>query len=601
MSKIFFILILIHFSLSFPSCKVGVNNCSKCNSLTNLCVKCNKEIYTPDNEGGCTYSQKCKLGENYCNQCNIENNFCEICETGYFSDKNGGCSYTDNCKISYKGECIECDDDFLLIGNKLKFCKYKNSEDIRYCAEYDTQNGKCNKCEVGYVLTSNDKKCVKTSYCNEASFGRCTLCYYGYYLNKIDHNCYTQTDNLFRCKTSLDGRYCEKCEDFYYFSGNHVCVSTNFCSNAENGYCKICENGYYLTQFSNVCTSSKNCYYADIDTGICSGCENTFYLDGRDSQCKSNQEDNDYKFCAETDKNGKCIKCDYNNYLGEDKKCSYTDNCQNSLYGVCQKCIQDYYLGNDKKCTNVQYCIFSNDFGVCLECEDGYYFSKPQNKCLKSDDKFQNCKSTDYKGENCNECKDNYYLNIKNNNCYSNKENNKYYKCLKTDSTGEKCNYCVTDYYLGSEDYLCSKIEDCAIIENENRCAKCDEYYCLDAKIGNCVDNYYDPEDKDKMIYFDCLKTNKDATACEECIEDFTIINGLCINKNRCAEEKNGECVKCNELSEDGYTMCLNPYFECVESFASNCLLCDEGIDFDKCTKCEDGYQLDDDNDCAPV
>ena len=162
-------------------------------------------------------------------------------------------------------------------------------------------------------------------------------------------------------------------------------------------------------------------------------------------------------------------------------------------------------------------------------------------------DQFKNCKFTVYKGESCAECKDNFYLNLSDNNCYSNKENNKFYKCAKTDSKGEKCSYCVIDYYLGSEDYLCSKISDCAIIENENRCSKCNEYYCLDVKTGNCEDNYYDPEEESKMIYFDCVRTNKEGTACEECIESFVPVNGLCVNKKRCAEEVDGKCVKCYE------------------------------------------------------
>ena len=605
MFKIFFILILIPFSLFFPSCKVGVNNCVKCNSITNLCVICDKNIYIPDNDGGCKYSQKCTLGENYCNQCNVEGNLCEICETGFFADKNGGCSYTANCKISYKGECIECDDNFIKIGHddvKLNFCKYKNSEDLKNCAEYDTYNGKCNYCGDGYFITyDNNKKCVKTENCKEASLGQCSQCLSGYYLNKINHNCYIQINNLYKCKISLDGKYCEKCEDGYYFSGNHLCVQTNYCSYVQNNYCKECEEGYYLTKYSEACTTTQNCYQADFDTGICKGCDYNFYLDKKDFKCISNQEDNDYKYCAETDENRKCSKCELPYILGDDNKCSNTYGCASSKYGICNKCTTNYYLGKDNKCTTVQRCIYSNNIGECVECEDGYYYSKPASKCIETDDKFKNCKSSNYEGQLCIECKNDFYLNLVDYKCYSNKENNKFYKCAKTDQTGEKCYYCITDYYLGSEDYLCSKIEDCAIIENENRCSKCNEDYCLDAKTGKCEDSYYDPEDESKMIYFDCVKTNKNATECEECIESFIPINGLCVNKERCAEEKDGKCVRCNEKSEDNYNLCLNPYFQCVESFAQNCLLCDDGINFDKCTKCIDGYQLDYDNDCAQI
>ena len=65
--------------------------------------------------------QKRTLGKNYCNDGDIEGELCSKCELGYFPDKNGGCSYTENCKISYKGQCIECENDHVLIG--LKICK----------------------------------------------------------------------------------------------------------------------------------------------------------------------------------------------------------------------------------------------------------------------------------------------------------------------------------------------------------------------------------------------------------------------------------------------------------------------------------------------
>ena len=35
---------------------------------------------------------------------------------GYYPDENGGCSYTKNCEVSYKGNCIKCKEDFILIG-----------------------------------------------------------------------------------------------------------------------------------------------------------------------------------------------------------------------------------------------------------------------------------------------------------------------------------------------------------------------------------------------------------------------------------------------------------------------------------------------------
>ena len=103
MSKIYkylFLILNFHLLLSSPSCTERVNHCVRCNSVTKLCIKCEKNIYVPDDLGGCKNAEICLIGENHCLQCNEEGKLCQKCEDGYFPDKNGGCSYTDNCEIS---------------------------------------------------------------------------------------------------------------------------------------------------------------------------------------------------------------------------------------------------------------------------------------------------------------------------------------------------------------------------------------------------------------------------------------------------------------------------------------------------------------------
>ena len=121
---LFFILLFISkIFLLLTLCQEGINNCLKCNPIKKLCIQCIKDIYIPDEEGGCRNSEQCKPGKNYCNMCNSEGNLCQICEDGYFPDENGACSYTDNCEISEKGKCIKCKDNFILIGEENN---YKN-------------------------------------------------------------------------------------------------------------------------------------------------------------------------------------------------------------------------------------------------------------------------------------------------------------------------------------------------------------------------------------------------------------------------------------------------------------------------------------------
>ena len=101
---------------------------------------------------------------------------------------------------------------------------------------------------------------------------------------------------------------------------------------------------------------------------------------------------------------------------------------------------------------------------------------------------------------------------------------------------------------IGKEDRKCSLVEYCAVSENENRCIKCEDYYCLDVKEGICVDNEFLESEDDKK-YFACNKTNEDGTQCEECIEGYQVGNGgYCIDVDRCEEKVEGICIKCKDV-----------------------------------------------------
>ena len=164
---IFFIFFII--VKSVPSCKEGINFCTKCNPLTKLCIKCEKEIYSPDLKGGCENARKCIIENSYCIECSEKGDLCKKYDIGYFPDQNGGCSLTDNCEVSYKGECLKCMDNYILIGrnesdtnirNKIKLCKPLSSDKFQHCIDIYTDSGMCNKCEEGYYLSYSDSKCT---------------------------------------------------------------------------------------------------------------------------------------------------------------------------------------------------------------------------------------------------------------------------------------------------------------------------------------------------------------------------------------------------------------------------------------------------------
>ena len=601
-------LIIFKIYLSSPLCVAGSNNCLRCNPITNLCIKCDKNIYKPDNNGGCENAKKCIMGKNQCIECNELGNLCKICFDGYFPDENGGCSYTDNCEISFEGKCIKCKDDYILIGldntfiEGIKICKSLFFGDLKNCEKIDIQTGYCEECKEGFFLNSEDHKCTNVENCKESTFDICTKCNNGYYLDIKENKCKLQNETFARCMQTIDSKTCDICEEDYYFDEDKKCNAVNYCAKTINNYrCEKCISGYYLTAFGTECTPEENCYRGNKDLGICTDCKDGYYLDYKDGKCKSNQENNEFKYCYQAD--GICKKCIARYQLGLDNKCSLTANCAETENGICIGCIENYYLGLDHRCSNVKHCIISNDYN-CIECDDNYYYNRTNGTCMIAEGNLKNCKYSSFK-EYCEECKNNSYLNKTDNLCYSNEEKGKFYKCAKTNDLGDLCYSCIEGYYLGDKDNKCSKIYGCVLSENENKCIECDEYYCLDLKTGRCESND-EINEKDKKFYFKCNQTNKEGTGCEICADGYTLDdNGLCIDNIHCIEkDEDGKCKKCQKFDFDDINnwYCLNNYFGCVELYMNyKCLECNDLLDFYNCTKCADGYKIDNSGFCEEI
>ena len=328
---------------------------------------------------------------------------------------------------------------------------------------------------------------------------------------------------------------------------------------------------------------------ADKDTGFCLQCKSNNFMDIKDFKCKSNLEDNEFKYCQKV-ANDLCIECIRGYKLSKDSKCSETFNCLESENGKCIQCEKNYYLGLDNKCSYIKHCTRSDEYG-CIECDDGYYYNILYANCSEAIDRFENCKRS--AGYYCSECKNNFYLNLNDSICVDNTQKGSFYKCALSDLENEYCQRCIDGYYLGTEDQLCSLIENCKNSESENICSECDENYCLDYHKGLCIDNDY-LENEDEKIYFACEYTNKEGTKCEKCKNGYEVgEDGYCIDSTRCLEKKDDECLKCSEeKNENGYTYCANKVFGCVESLYSGCLRCDDILKIYSCTECKEGYRL---------
>ena len=590
MSLIFIFLLIIEALKISCYCIEGEDHCTSCNPITKLCIKCDKDIYIPNENGGCKESKKCIPGKNYCHECNKEGDLCQKCDISYYPDKNGGCSYTNNCDLSYKGECLKCKYNFILNNNN-KICISLNSEELKNCKTINNSSISCEECKEGYYLNSGDKKCTLYENCFKSTFGICTKCNNGYYLSKLEDKCIEQNRIFEHCSLTIDGKTCDICDINYYFDENKNCIRINYClREGENNLCEKCLDGYYLSESKDSCTKEINCLYGDRDYGICKLCRENYYIDYIDNKCKLNNINNEFKNCQKA--NRKCYSCIGNYNLGKDKKCTTSRNCEESDDELCIECTENYYLGLDHKCTNVEHCIYSFVY-ECIECEENYYYNKVDGTCKLWDYNFTHCKYG-YEGEFCVECKKGYYINQTNQLCYNNSEKNNFYKCAFTYQ--DICVRCADNYFLGKKDNKCSNIKGCSISMNGDRCIECEEDYCLDLKTGICVENYRVISDE-KKYYFRCNQTNEEGTECEVCLDMYKLKNGLCVDEIHCIEEKNNICQKCQN-DEEG-TFCLNPIFGCVEIFFDNCLRCNDINDFDNCDQCFDGYELDENNFCV--
>ena len=143
-------------------------------------------------------------------------------------------------------------------------------------------------------------------------------------------------------------------------------------------------------------------------------------------------------------------------------------------------------------------------------------------------------------------------------------------------------------------------MKNCKKSLNINICEECQDYYCLNLKNNTCIDNEVIKNDEEKFFY-SCKKTNEEGTKCEIC-EDGKEVDerGLCINNEACEEkDDDGKCNKCIDENIGYRYYCLNSVFGCVETYANNCLKCDNLNDYDVCTECKEGYHFNEKKECV--
>jgi hypothetical protein len=145
-----------------------------------ICIKCSKGYFF-DSKNNCI-----KIDDN-CRSFNSDNRVCESCYDGYALDINNNCQISDlsnhnlNCKTYINHNCTEC--SFGYYFDKNGTCIRVSSQ----CKSYDTVNGQCLTCYIGYSLSNGtcnlDNSSNLVTNCKKAINGTCAECSYRYYLN----------------------------------------------------------------------------------------------------------------------------------------------------------------------------------------------------------------------------------------------------------------------------------------------------------------------------------------------------------------------------------------------------------------------------------
>ena len=504
----------------------GILICSNCLngyilSPTKQCLKC------PDN------CYKCKVnsnGQTECINCDmgfaLKDGLCFKCSI--IQDIGGiGC---DKCRYNYNSaryECIKCiNNNYAFIQNTYKCLlnSISTNKNIKGCltANFNEEKNiyECIACKTEFIPILNDKSCKLPNeanlkeYCKEANnigteqnpIYSCIECKSLRDINIIRiidfreaNDCYKRENELIRCLTGIK------------YENNTI-------------QCTKCISEFLFT------------YSEEYNHDICSEkCKNGFF-----------------------NKNNWCYKCDDiregNQGCINEYGCEYypqdihlnCNKCKNGFYnytyGQCLSCAF-----GDNPCLECHHDIVTNKF-ICDKCMDGY-FKNEYGRC-----KLITCDEYPEITPGCVICsnKIDEYKSL--NKCQSCK-----YGFFKTKD--ESCAFCKSLYNGGSFCELCeySKDENGTEI-NEIKCRSCRSPL---NPHGKCYGYEYDHDIGLKCKDYDFILSednSKKILVCTECVDNYILVNGSCINYN---DYMNNQNYLFDEDKMDNI-----PY--CIQTYASN-------------------------------
>ena len=359
--------------------------------------------------------------------------------------------------------------------------------------------------------------------------------------------CKEDENNCIKCNPTT--KLCYSISDFFTQNSKGGCDLFPKCQNGNNNciecqgnICKKCQKGYFPDAVGG-CAYTKNCLISA--NGICNKCIDNYILIGKNiTYCKSlNSED--LKNCEEI----------------------------NTLNGYCSNYTDGFFLNSiDFKCTKAENCSLSK-YGICSQCNKGYYLDKKGEECKIQNETFINCKES-LMGEKCDECDNNYFFDEKG-------------KCIdmKYCSIGDnfninKCKQCKEGFYPTQYKDACTTEINCYHADKYmGICLQCKRGFYLDLIDGKCRPNINNDEFRNCSI--------ADENICISCYYGNALSEDLkCSPTKYCSEVYDGICISCIE----NYYLGLDNKWSNVENciytnFLEECLECKGNLYYDSNTK----------------
>ena len=572
-----------HCEKCLPNCKVCTNS--------SICVEC-IEGYRVNDEGKTCEKIPCSAN---CEICDTRN--CIKCEDGYaleWDNSAGGyrcqrCSvFQSNCKLCAKDEndrvqCTKCESGFYI--NAVGACGPCPSN-----CEVCESGEDCQVCHAGYYVSGGKecKKCTDNCATCSGSSSHCTSCPDGFRL--VDNKCESCPSNCKECNENE----CVKCNDHYYETNEKTCEECGLhCIHCtDKSICNDCELHYYADNEGSCQACGPNCDVCESETK-CTDCYPEYYVSD-DGSCQKCAE-----VCHEcngpTENN--CTDCDPGYYFSRpNRKCfkchEGCKNCTGPNDYECSVCSIGYFMSKDeievapnvysKKCVRCEKgCAECEDAKQCTVCKDGYYLFN-NIKDMDCEPCEPGCNKCDGGSTKCTECSDGYYIKetyeengqtlVRCSQCPTN------CKTCKDESGSLTCSSCFEGFYENPDTHNCDACNyPCATCSSSTSCLTCADGHL---QVGDSCDS---------LCKQPCMTCKDTADNCVTCYEKFVPSGTTCVE---CPEG----CKTC-EKSDESFicTSCLDGYFKDGEECKkcnSPCATCFSENMY-RCYSCEKGYYMD--------